>query len=159
MMHPAPAGIDGPAGDPNLKQFDLDLLTGFAAQESIAIATLIFGGVLKRHHDIVICLIHAGGTMTSLIGRFNRACTKRPWVPEHLQHEGAFEESLQKLWFDTHVHDPRVLNWVIDIMGTDKLLLGTNFAGWDQHAMTQDVPPELALKMADNAKHLLRVST
>ena len=47
----------------------------------------------------------------------------------------------------------------MDIMGTDKLLLGTNFAGWDQHAMTQDVSPELALKMADNAKHLLRVST
>ena len=36
MIHPSPAGIDGPAGDPNLKQFDLDLLTGFAAQESIA---------------------------------------------------------------------------------------------------------------------------
>ena len=68
--------------------------------------------------------------MTSLIGRFNRACTKRPWVPEHLQYEGAFEESLQKLWFDTHVHDPRVLKWVIDIMGTERLLLGTNFAGW-----------------------------
>ena len=96
--------------------------------------------------------------MTSLIGRFNRACTKRPWVPEHLQYEGAFEESLQKLWFDTHVHDPRVLNWVIDIMGTEKLLLGTNFAGWDQHAMTQDVPSELATTMADNAKRLLRAS-
>ena len=158
MLHPAPAGIDGPAGDPNLKQFDLDLLTGFAAQESIAVATLIFGGVLHRHPDIDICLSHAGGTMTSLIGRFNRACTKRPWVPEHLQYEGAFEESLQKLWFDTHVNDPRVLNWIIDIMGTDKLLLGTNFAGWDQHAITQDVPAELALKMADNAKRLLRVN-
>ncbi|GIR14877.1 MAG: hypothetical protein CM15mP25_6320 [Gammaproteobacteria bacterium] len=65
--------------------------------------------------------------MTSLIGRFNRACTKRPWVPEHLQYEGAFEESLQKLWFDTRSR-PTVLNWVIDIMGTNKLLLGTNFA-------------------------------
>ena len=157
MMHPAPAGIDGPAGDPNLKQFDLDLLTGFAAQESIAVATLIFGGVLHRHPDIDICLSHAGGTMTSLIGRFNRACTKRPWVPEHLQYEGAFEESLKQLWFDTHVHDPRVLQWVIEIMGTEKLLLGTNFSGWDQHAMTHDVDPKLAEQMATNAKRLLRV--
>jgi aminocarboxymuconate-semialdehyde decarboxylase len=159
MIHPAPAGIDGPAGDPNLKQFDLDLLTGFAAQESIAVATLIFGGVLHRHPHIDICLSHAGGTMTSLIGRFNRACTKRPWVPEHLQYDGAFEESLQQLWFDTHVHDPRVLNWVIDIMGTEKLLLGTNFAGWDQHAMTQDIEPDLAASMAANAKRLLRVTS
>ena len=53
---------------------------------------------------------------------------------------------------------PTVLNWVIDIMGTEKLLLGTNFAGWDQHAMTQDVPSELATTMADNAKRLLRAS-
>ena len=159
MIHPSPAGIDGPAGDPNLKQFDLDLLTGFAAQESIAVATLIFGGVLHRHPDIDVCLSHAGGTMTSLIGRFNRACTKRPWVPEHLQYEGAFEESLKRLWFDTHVHDARVLEWVIEIMGTDKLLLGTNFAGWDQHAMTQDVDPALGDKMAANAKRLLRAGT
>ena len=159
MIHPSPAGIDGPAGDPNLKQFDLDLLTGFAAQESIAVATLIFGGVLHRHPDIDVCLSHAGGTMTSLIGRFNRACTKRPWVPEHLQYEGAFEESLKRLWFDTHVHDARVLEWVTEIMGTDKLLLGTNFAGWDQHAMTQDVDPALADKMAANAKRLLRAGT
>jgi len=159
MIHPSPAGIDGPAGDPNLKQFDLDLLTGFAAQESIAVATLIFGGVLHRHPDIDVCLSHAGGTMTSLIGRFNRACTKRPWVPEHLQYEGAFEESLKRLWFDTHVHDARVLEWVIEIMGTDKLLLGTNFAGWDQHAMTQEVDAGLADKMAANAKRLLRAST
>ncbi len=156
MIHPSPAGIDGPAGDPNLKQFDLDLLTGFAAQESIAVATLIFGGVLHRHPDIDVCLSHAGGTMTSLIGRFNRACTKRPWVPEHLQYKGAFEESLKRLWFDTHVHDARVLEWVIEIMGSDKLLLGTNFAGWDQHAMTQDVDATLANKMAANAKRLLR---
>lgn len=159
MIHPAPAGIDGPAGDPNLKQFDLDLLTGFAAQESIAVATLIFGGVLHRHPDIDICLSHAGGTMTSLIGRFNRACTKRPWVPEHLQYEGAFEESLKQLWFDTHVHDPRVLQWVIEIMGTEKLLLGTNFSGWDQHALTQDIDVVLAEKMAANAKRLLRINS
>ena len=158
MIHPAPAGIDGPSGDPNLKQFDLDLLTGFAAQESIAVATIIFGGVLHRHPNIDICLSHAGGTLTALIGRFNRACTKRPWVPEYLQYEGAFEESLQRLWFDTHVHDARVLKWVIEIMGTDKLLLGTNFAGWDQHAMTQDIEPDLAAAMAANAKRLLRVS-
>jgi hypothetical protein len=43
-------------------------------------------------------------------------------------------------------------------MGTNKLLLGTNFAGWDQHAMTQDIPADLAVTMADNAKRLLRVN-
>ncbi len=156
MFHPAPAGIDGPAGDPNLKQFDLDLLTGFAAQESIAVATLIFGGVLNRHPNIDICISHAGGSMTSLIGRLNRACTKRPWVPDYLRYEGAFEEALQQLWFDTHVHDQRVLSWFIEIVGMDRLLMGTNFAGWDQHALVQEIDPALAETMSANAKRLLR---
>ena len=158
FIHPAPAGIDGPVGDPNLKQFDLDLLNGFAAQESIAVATLIFGGVLYRHPTLDICRSHAGGGTTALIGRLNRACVKRPWVPSFLQHEGAFEESLSQLWFDTHVQDVRILKLVIDIMGTERLVMGTNFAGWDQHAVTEGDGSEHHAVFTANAKRLLRAN-
>ncbi|MEM7018883.1 MAG: amidohydrolase family protein [Pseudomonadota bacterium] len=154
MIHPAPAGIDGPKGDPNLLQFDLDLLTGFAAQETIAVSTLIYGGVLLRHPKLDICLSHAGGAVMALIGRLNRACVKRPWVPEALRYEGAFEEYLQKLWFDTHVHDDRVLGMFSSLVGTSRLVLGTNFAGWDQHEL--EVSSEDMKLYADNACRLLR---
>ena len=157
FIHPAPAGIDGPPGDANLKQFDLDLLTGFAGQESIAVATLIYGGVLHRFPDLDICLSHAGGGVTSLIGRLNRACVKRPWVPEFLQYEGAFEEALSRLWFDTHVHDDRVLALVMEIMGTDRLVMGTNFSGWDQHAIGSG--SEHQSLFAANAQRLLRAQS
>jgi aminocarboxymuconate-semialdehyde decarboxylase len=154
FIHPGPAGIDGPAGDPNLGQFDLDLLCGFAGQETIAVATLIYGGVLHRHPRLDVCLSHAGGAVVALIGRLNRACTKRPWVPEHLRHDGAFEESLSRLWFDTHVHDARVLQLVMEVMGRERLVMGTNFAGWDQHAISAG--DEHAPIFADNARRLLR---
>ena len=52
----------------------------------------------------------------ALIGRLNRACVKRPWVPEALRYEGAFEEYLQKLWFDTHVHDIFIMNYKSSII-------------------------------------------
>ncbi len=52
FIHPAPAGIDGPAGDANLRPFDLDVIAGFCGQETIAVATLIYGGVLERHPDL-----------------------------------------------------------------------------------------------------------
>lgn len=154
FIHPSPAGIDGPPGDVNLKQFDLDLITGFAAQETIAVATLIYGGVLHRHPELDICLSHAGGAITSLIGRLNQACVKRPWAPDFLRYDGAFEEALSRLWFDTHVHDPRVLALVMEIMGSERLVMGTNFSGWDQHATTDDNGFE-ALFTA-NTKRLLR---
>ena len=156
FIHPAPAGIDGPAGDPNLKQFDLDLLTGFAAQETIAVTSLIYGGVTHRHPDLDICISHAGGAVAALIGRLNRACTKRPWVPEHLRYEGAFESELSRLWLDIHVHDDRVLRFLRELVGDDRLVLGTNFAGWDQHDLSSGFAADLTAQLSANAKRLLR---
>lgn len=155
FIHPAPAGIDGPPGDPNLKQFDLELLCGFPAQETIAVATLIYGGVLHRHPKLDICISHAGGAVASLIGRLNQACVKRAWMPEELRHDGAFEETLSRLWFDTHVHDARVLAFIADIIGTERLVLGTNFAGWDQHAICAH--ESKAAAYGNNARSLLHV--
>lgn len=155
FIHPAPAGIDGPAGDKNLAHYDLDILTGFAAQETLAISTLIYGGVLERHPELDICFSHAGGAIPMLVGRLNEAGIRRPWASESLRKDGAFETSLSRLWFDNHVHDPRVLEFVISILGTDRLVLGTNFAGWDQHSMEGDSQWDQLL--ADNARRLLRI--
>lgn len=56
---------------------------------------------------------------------------------------------------DIHVHDDRSLDLLVDVMGTERLLLGTNFAGWDQ----PDDASALHLPDADlagNARRLLR---
>jgi aminocarboxymuconate-semialdehyde decarboxylase len=156
FIHPAPAGIDGPPGDANLRQFDLDIIAGFAAQETIAVATLIYGGVLERHPELDICLSHAGGAVAALIGRLEAACSKRPWAPEHLRQPGAFQQSLRRLWFDAHVLDARVAALVMELLGTDRLVLGTNFAGWDQGETT--LLGERAAELGANARRLLRAS-
>lgn len=154
FIHPAPAGIDGPPGDPNLKRFDLALTTGFAAQETIAVSTLIFGEVLERHPKLDICISHGGGAVPFLIGRLAQAGVRRPWAPESLRKEGAFEAMLSKFWFDTNLHDPRSLRLLSDIVGTERLVFGTNFAGWDQH--DAHYTPEMRVTLADNARRLLR---
>ena len=66
------------------------------------------------------------------------------------------EEALSRLWFDTHVHDPRVLELVMAVMGRDRLVMGTNFAGWDQHAI--GAGGEHQALIAANAKRLLRAT-
>ncbi|RMF10982.1 MAG: amidohydrolase [Alphaproteobacteria bacterium] len=154
FIHPAPAGIDGPAGDPNLKQFDLALLTGFMAQETLAVATLIFGGVLERHPKLDICVSHGGGAVAFIAGRLAAAGKLRPWSRDSLRQDGAFEEQLARIWYDNHLNDDRALDYLISIVGDDRLVLGTNFAGWDQHHVEPDHP--LSRKMADNARRLLR---
>lgn len=154
FLHPGPAGIDGPPGDPNLKRFDLDVVIGFAAQEAIAAATLIYGGVLDRHPGLDICLSHGGGSTALLIGRMARAARKRPWSPGYLRPDGAFEERFARLWLDTHLNSDASLALLTSLVGRKRLVYGTNFAGWDAPDSDGAHAPEPWL--ADNARRLLR---
>jgi aminocarboxymuconate-semialdehyde decarboxylase len=161
-IHPGPAGIDGPMGDPALRRFDLDIISGFAAQETLAVATLIYGGVLDRHPKLDICVSHGGGATALMMGRMARGARKRPWARAELRPDGAFEERLKRLWFDTHVEHPRVIELLSAAVGADHLVFGTNFAGWDEPDAT-GIPSahhaELDQAMLSrNARRLLRVS-
>ena len=154
-IHPGPPGIDGPAGDPALKRFELDIIAGFAAQETLAVGTLIYGGVLDRHPGLDICLSHGGGGTAMLVGRMAAAARKRPWSPAWLRAEGAFERRLKRLWFDTHLDHPQALPLLADVVGREHLVYGTNFSGWDEPGPDQSHGPVPA-DLADNARRLLR---
>ena len=155
FLHPAPAGIDGPAGDPRLKRFDLDVVAGFAAQETLAVATMIFGGVLDRHPDLDIWISHGGGSIPFLASRLAQAARKRPWSSEAMRKDGAFEGLLSRFWFDAHVGDERSLRLLTDLVGSERIVYGTNFAGWDQPDGDHEHGP-VPQQFADNARRLLR---
>lgn len=154
FIHPAPAGIDGPAAAHALGQFELDIMAGFTAQETVAVASLLFGGVLHRFPKLDICISHGGGAIGFVWGRLESAVKQRKWGPDHLQADGAFEEQLKRLWYDIHIHDDRSLELLAERVGTERMVYGTNFAGWDApktfHAPTFDAA------LADNARRLLR---
>ena len=153
FLHPAPAGIDGPAGDANLKQFDLDIIVGFAASEAIAVAILIYGGVLERHPGLDVCLSHGGGMTGYAYGRMALAARKRPWARTELKQDGAFDELLGRLWFDVHLHSDDSLDLLKKHVNAERLVFGTNFAGWDQQ--DYNVRAEAA-PYTVNARRLLR---
>jgi aminocarboxymuconate-semialdehyde decarboxylase len=155
FFHPAPAGIDGPAAFPRLDGYDLPLIAGFAAQETLATATLIFGGVLDRHPELDICMSHGAGSIAFLAGRLSLATRQRPWSQGALREPGAFETRLRRLWFDNHVNDELSLELLEKRVGSEHLVLGTNFAGWDQPVVGHDKGPQ-SLHLADNARRLLR---
>lgn len=156
FIHPAPAAIDGPAGDPNLMQFDLDIIVGFAASETIAVCTLIYGGVLDRHPKLDVCVSHGGGATGYAYGRMALAAQKRPWAGAELRAEGAFDALLHRLWFDVHVHSDEALALLKQSANNARLVFGTNFAGWDQQQ--HDVRAEAA-PYTSNALTLLRASS
>jgi aminocarboxymuconate-semialdehyde decarboxylase len=154
FIHPGPEGIDGPPGNPALRRYDLDIICGFTAQETAAVATLVYGGVLHRHPGLDVCISHGGGAIALLWGRMEAAVRKRPWVPDFLKREGALAEQLRRIWYDVHVHDARALDLLVERVGTERLVYGTNFAGWD--APERFVAPAIDAPLADNARRLLR---
>jgi aminocarboxymuconate-semialdehyde decarboxylase len=154
FLHPAPDAVDAPTRDPRLARWDLDLLVGFAYDETLAVATLIYGGVLHRHPELQVCISHGGGAAPYLYGRLAAAALKRPWSPEWLRTEGEFDRQLRSLWFDCHVHDARAVRLLVETVGLDRLVYGTNFAGWDQGG--GDVLGELGPAVHANTRRLLR---
>jgi len=156
FIHPAPGGIDAPRRDERLARFDGDLWLGFAHEEALAVATLVLGGVLGRHPELDVCISHGGGSTSWLAERMAHAATTRPWAGAEIASAGAVESLLARLWWDTHVGGPRALSALIAAQGTDRLVGGTNFAGWDQSNDPSYGDPELATILDANARRLLR---
>jgi len=154
FVHPTPLGADGPPDDPRLRRFDLDLLFGFARDETLAVAALVLGGVLERHPGLDVCISHGGGAAAFLAGRLARAVEVRPWAAGPLRENG-FEYYYRQLWFDTHLHDAGSLDLLVAHAGTERLVFGTNFAGWDSGA--HDAHGPLATTLGTNAARLLRL--
>ena len=69
--------------------------------------------------------------------------------------KGEFLKQLKLVWFDNHVHQDKSLDLLDSLVGSDRLVLGTNFLGWDQP--DRNSLKECPLYLANNAKRLLRL--
>ena len=131
VVHPAPVDVERAASaGQGFRQWDLDIVIGFAHDETTAVAHLIYGGVLARHPRLRVHVPHGGGTAPYLRGRMATALSRRPWGRGLL--DRPFEELWSQLSFDCLVGTPAAMAFLIESEGASRVMLGTNFAGWDQ---------------------------
>jgi aminocarboxymuconate-semialdehyde decarboxylase len=136
----------GPVGDARLRRFGLDLIVGYTYEETLAAASLVLGGVLDRHPELDVCLSHGGGAIAFLAQRFDSMARFRGGDSE-------FAASLRRLWFDSHLEPGPARDLVVDTVGLDRMVYGTNFGGWDTPTSTDDFDASLT----PNAHRLLRL--
>lgn len=150
-----PATTDGSGLPPKrMRRFDLSLLLGYAYDETLAVAALVMGGVTERHPAVDICVSHGGGVIALLAEKFVFAADTRPWVPEQLR-DGGFLRHLRRLWFDTHMDAQPALDLLVETVGIERLVFGTNYGGWDScGGRARD---EFTLSLSPNARRLLRL--
>ena len=146
LIHPATNnGIRG-AVDERLSRFGLDLILGYAYEETIAVASLVLGGVMQRHPKLDVCVSHGGGAIAFLKQRFESMAT-------FLGAESTFAEDLKLLWFDSHLEEGPAHDLVVSTVGSDRMVFGTNFGGWDTPTVVTDFDRDLTA----NAIQLLRL--
>jgi aminocarboxymuconate-semialdehyde decarboxylase len=151
FLHPeSTGGAEGP-DDARLGRFDFTILLGYAYEETLAVATLVLGGVLDRHPDVDICVSHGGGAMPYLIDHFERMGKLRNW---EALHGGTFRAAMNRLWFDAHTEGDAAHDMLVATLGTERLVYGTNFGGWDTPRHVDD----FAASLTPNAERLLRLA-
>ena len=150
VIHPAPVSVELPASRQAAAQkWDLDLVLGFGHDEALAVARLIYGGVLDRHPGLRVHIPHGGGTAPYIKGRMAAALERRPWARGLLNRP--FEELWAQLSFDCLVGTQAALLFLIRSEGAARVMLGSNFAGWDQEDAIARRVADLGLEPRDLA--------
>ena len=114
-----PSGVPGGA---RLADFWLPQLLGYPMETAIAVARLLFGGVLETHRFPLV-LAHGGGCLSAVRGRLDMGWDRKPvarttGVPP--------TELLDRLYYDSAVFDPVALRRLVEDVGADRVLLGTD---------------------------------
>ena len=107
-----------------LRKFYLTNFIGNPTESAIAACHLIFGQVLDRFPDLTFCLPHAGGSLPYLIGRITHGWRVRPEC-RHLSSPP--EHYLRRFYYDTITHSHPGLDFLISLVGPDRVLLGSDF--------------------------------
>ncbi|MFN2645559.1 MAG: amidohydrolase family protein, partial [Burkholderiales bacterium] len=111
-------------GQDRTKKYYLKNLCGNPYDTGIAVAHLIFGGVMERFPKLEVNLPHAGGTFPWLIGRWDHGTKVRPELKHMREPPSAY---LRRFTYDTIGHDDRINAALVRLVGADRVTLGSDY--------------------------------
>jgi aminocarboxymuconate-semialdehyde decarboxylase len=111
-------------GSDRLRRYYLTNLIGNPTDTAVAVASLIFGGVYDRAPGLVCCFAHGGGAFPMLLGRLAHGWRVRPEGKAAIARSP--REYLPRIYCDTLTHDDRARRLLIDTLGADHVLLGSD---------------------------------
>ncbi len=116
-----------PAGCPlgaRLAPYYLSNLFGNPADTTVALAHLIFGGVLDRFPRLKLCAAHGGGFFPFYVSRFDHGWTVRPESHTCREMPSSY---LRRIWFDSLVYSPEQLELLVRRAGVSQVVVGTDY--------------------------------
>jgi aminocarboxymuconate-semialdehyde decarboxylase len=147
LLHPvAVIGAD------RLQGYYLGNLLGNPFDTTVAAANLIFGGVLDRFPRLNVVLPHAGGALPALWGRLRRGQAVRPEAKGRARLPVG--DYLRRFHFDIISHAPEPLKYLINLVGTDRILMGSDYCFDMGYEQPREVVASLGLSRAERERIL-----
>jgi aminocarboxymuconate-semialdehyde decarboxylase len=113
-------------GKERMNRYWLPWLVGMPAENSLAICSMIFGGVFERLPGLKVCFAHGGGSFPATIGRIEHAFKVRPDLCA-VDNPRNPREYIGRFYLDTLVHEPAALRYLLDVFGEEHLMMGSDY--------------------------------
>jgi aminocarboxymuconate-semialdehyde decarboxylase len=113
-------------GQQHMTKYWLPWLVGMPAEISRAICSMIFGGIFEKYPKLKVCFAHGGGSFLPTISRIEHGWDCRPDLVA-IDNEFNPKKYLGKFWVDSHVCDHKMLQYIIDLIGADKIMQGSDY--------------------------------
>ena len=113
-------------GEKNMQRYWLPWLVGMPAETTRAICSMIFGGIFERLPKLRVNFAHAGGSFLTTIGRIQHGFDCRPDLVA-IDNNVSPKNYLGKFWIDSVTHDPMMLDYVLKLVGSKKITLGSDY--------------------------------
>jgi aminocarboxymuconate-semialdehyde decarboxylase len=113
-------------GDARLAKYWMPWLIGMPTETTVAIASMIFGGVFERLPRLRVAFAHGGGSFPGTFGRLAHGFECRPDLVA-VSNKIHPREYLGRFWVDSLTHDAKLLEHLIELVGAERVALGSDY--------------------------------
>ncbi|CAN5775208.1 amidohydrolase family protein [soil metagenome] len=130
-------------GGERLKNYWMPWLVGMPTETTVAIMSMLFGGVLDELPALRVCFAHGGGSFPWTLGRIRHGFEcRRDLFPRAARDPAEFlarGATPARFWVDSLVHDAGALGALINLMHPRRVALGSDYP----FPLGEDVPGQL----------------
>ncbi|MBF9036108.1 amidohydrolase family protein [Rhodobacterales bacterium HKCCE2091] len=108
------------AGDYRIHDFGLPNALGRITDSLIAVTRIVYSGHVKKYSGAKIVVGIGGAALPYVIGRLRHNYKLHP------EDMADPDEALSMMYYDTLLHDPKALQLLIDTVGAERLMLGSD---------------------------------
>lgn len=121
FVHPLEGGVD--ADDPLAPI--LGNVLHFTFRTTMMIERMILKGMFEKYPNLRLCLSHGGGLLALNIWRLDHSYSLRTDLRRAIPRKPS--EYLKKLYFDSIVHSTVALQYLAQVVGADRVVVGTDY--------------------------------